>query len=204
MTDEILTDQVIGSTNGIGSRRDQIRSAAEELFRTRGYLATSMRNIADKMQLSGGGSLYAHIAGKEDLLWEIANDAIDAFYAAQNEVLRADLPPVEKLRAAMIAHVKVIMSRLDAAAVYFDEWRHLSDERRTQFTTLRDEYEKRFEGLIHAGIVDGALKIGDERFAALYALGALNAIRRWYRPGGRLSADQVATMTADAVLNGLR
>lgn len=190
-------------SNGTTSRRDQIRIAAEELFRTRGYLATSMRDIADKMKLSGGGSLYAHIAGKEELLWEIASDAIEAFFAAQMAVLASDLPPVEKLRQAMIAHVTVIMSRLDAAAVYFDEWRHLGDARREEFAARRDEYEKRFELLIHAGVACGALNAPDERFATLYALGALNAIRRWYRPEGRLSPDQVAALTADAVLRGL-
>jgi len=39
--------------------------------------------------------------------------------------------------------------------------------------------------------------------ATLYALGALNAVRRWYRPDGRLSAETVATLAADTVLNGL-
>ncbi len=190
-------------SNGNTSRRDQIRTAAEELFRTRGYLATSMRHIADKMKLSGGGSLYAHIQGKEDLLWSIAIEAIDAFFTAQDAVLALDLPPLEKLRQAMIAHVHVIMNQLGAAAVYFDEWRHLGDERRTEFATRRDLYEQRFQDLIHASIVSGDLSVPDERFATLYVLGALNAIRRWYRPDGRLSADEVSALAADSVLNGL-
>src|SRR5579859_5372459 len=128
------------NTNGSTTRRQQIQTAAKELFRTRGYLATSMRDIANKMQLSGGGSLYAHIQGKEDLLWDIASEAIDAFFKAQEAVLALDLAPVPKLRQAMISHVMVILSRLDAAAVYFDEWQHLSDTRRTQFAARRDTY----------------------------------------------------------------
>ncbi len=190
-------------SNGSTTRRDQIRLAAEELFRTRGYLATSMRHIADKMELSGGGSLYAHIHGKEDLLWEIAIDAIDTFIAAQDVVWARDLPPIEKLREAMIAHVSVIMNQLGAAAVYFDEWRHLGDERRQEFAARRDAYEQRFQALIHAGIESDDFAIPDERFATLYVLGALNAIRRWYRPDGRLSPDEVANLMAESVLNGL-
>jgi len=128
-------------TNGSRTRRQQIQSAAKELFRTQGYLATSMRDIANKMQLSGGGSLYAHIHGKEELLWDIASEAMDAFIEAQSAVLELDLLPIPKLRRAMIAHVLVMLSRLDAAAVYFDEWRHLSDERRAQISARRDAYE---------------------------------------------------------------
>src|SRR5215469_14623379 len=85
-------------SNGSISRRQQIQSAAKELFRTRGYLATSMRDIANKMQLSGGGSLYAHIQGKEELLWDIASEAMDAFIEAQSVVLELDQPPIPKLR----------------------------------------------------------------------------------------------------------
>lgn len=189
--------------NGSTTRRQQIQTAAKELFRTRGYLATSMRDIANKMQLSGGGSLYAHIQGKEELLWDIASEAMDAFFEIQTTVLALDLPPVPKLRRAMIAHVLVILNRLDAAAVYFDEWRHLSDERRAEISARRDAYEKRFQSLIHAGLTSGELSTTDERFATLHTLGALNATRRWYRPDGRLSAETVAALTADAVLNGL-
>lgn len=190
-------------SNGSLTRRQQIQSAAKELFRTRGYLATSMRDIANKMQLSGGGSLYAHIQGKEELLWDIATEAMDAFVEAQDAVLALDLPPVPKLRQAMVAHVLVILNRLDAAAVYFDEWRHLSDLRRAEFTARRDAYERHFQTLIHAGLSSGELGAEDERFATLYVLGALNAIRRWYRPTGRLSAEKVAAYAADTVFNGL-
>ena len=189
--------------NGSITRRQQIQTAAKELFRTRGYLATSMRDIANKMQLSGGGSLYAHIQGKEELLWNIASEAMDAFFEVQTSIVALDLAPVPKLRRAMIAHVLVILNRLDAAAVYFDEWRHLSDGRRAEISGRRDAYEKRFQSLIHAGLASGELIASDERFATLYALGALNAIRRWYRPDGRLSAETVAALTADAILDGL-
>jgi AcrR family transcriptional regulator len=185
------------------SRRDQIRAAAKELFRTRGYLATSMRHIAREIDLSGGGSLYAHITGKEELLWEIANDAIDAFFQAQDRVIGRDLPPRDRLAAAMIAHVDVILSHLDAAAVYFDEWRHLGEARRAEFAARRDRYETRFQELLHDGIAAGVFEVADERMATLVVLGTLNAVRRWYRPDGRLSAATVAQMTADLAMNGL-
>lgn len=185
------------------SRRDQIRVAAEKLFRTRGYLATSMRHIASEMELSGGGSLYAHITGKEELLWQISKDAIDAFKEAQDQIFKLDVSPVEKLRAAMMSHVHVIIQHLDAAAVYFDEWRHLSEPRLSEFIQRRDEYEANFQKLIRQGIASKALSAGDERFITLFVLGSLNAIRRWYRHDGRLSADQVAEMMADTVLSGL-
>ena len=84
----------------IKTRRGEILEAAEQLFRDKGYLATTMRDIAAETKLQGGGSLYAHIKSKEDLLWEIATDAIDAFFAAVVPITTQDLPADQKLRAA--------------------------------------------------------------------------------------------------------
>ena len=187
-----------------GARRDQIQSAAQQLFREKGYLATSMRDIADVMQMKGGGSLYAHIKGKEELLWDIATQAVRAFFGALEPILARNLPPVEKLREAMIAHMLVITEHLGATAVYFDEWQHLGDERRAEFQAHRNRYERLFQQLLHDGMKSGAFRPLDERLATLHVLGSMNAIRRWYRPDGRLSASDVAASIADMLLNGLR
>lgn len=191
------------STGQRSERRHQIQAVAEQLFHEKGYLATSMRDIADEMKMKGGGSLYAHIKGKEDLLWDIADEAIHAFFRALEPILAKDLPPDQKLREAMIAHMLTITAHLGSATVYFDEWRHLSEPRRTEFMARRDEYEHLFGQFIHVGIAAGILHPLDERLARLYILGAMNEIRRWYKPEGRLSAQEVAANIAGMILGGL-
>jgi AcrR family transcriptional regulator len=186
------------------NRRDEIREAAERLFREKGYLATSMREIAAAMDMRGGGSLYAHIHGKEDLLWEIASEAVDAFFAGLEPILSQSFAADERLRRAMVAHMLVVTSRLSAAAVYFDEWRHLAEPRRTAFLKRRDEYERCFEDMIRAGIHARVFGDVDPRLATLHVLGAMNAIRHWYSPNGRLAAAEIAQGIADLLLKGLR
>ncbi len=189
--------------NHRGMRRDQIRDTAEQLFRERGYMATSIRDIADVLQIKGG-SLYAHISGKEDLLWEIGMEAATAFFAALEPILAKDLPPVDKLREAITAHIGVIAKHLGASAVYFDEWRHLAEVRRMEFLAYRDRYERLFQQLIHEGISAGVFDVADERLATRYVLGSLNAIRHWYKPEGRLSAAEIAAGVGDMIIEGLR
>lgn len=195
---------ISNGTRTKGVRRDQIQAAAEKLFREKGYLATSMRDIADEMHMKGGGSLYAHIKGKEELLWEIANQAVRAFFGALEPILVKKISPIEKLREAMIAHMLVITAHLGATAVYFDEWRHLTGERRTEFAHFRDDYERQFQRLIHEGIASGEIGPVDERMATLHVLGAMNTIRRWFSPDGRLTSAEVASVIADMLLGGLR
>lgn len=193
----------MSATQGNSRRLEQICAVAEQLFRDKGYLATSMRDIADAMHLKGGGSLYAHIKGKEDLLWRIANEATDAFFAALESVCAQPATPYERLRAAIIAHLLVITRHLGAAAVYFDEWRHLTEPRRSQFMARRDAYEKRFQALLEECIASGECRPTDTRLATLHLLSAMNAMRHWYKPNGRLSAQQVAESLADMLLHGL-
>ncbi len=56
------------------TRREQIYNTAGTLFSRRGYAATSIRDIARELDLQGG-SLYAHIDSKEDVLWAIVSRA---------------------------------------------------------------------------------------------------------------------------------
>ncbi len=61
------------------SRRQQIDDVASALFRDRGYAGTSVRDIAQALNIQGG-SLYAHVASKEDVLWSIVTRAADHFH----------------------------------------------------------------------------------------------------------------------------
>jgi TetR/AcrR family transcriptional regulator, cholesterol catabolism regulator len=195
----------VGANGGVNkTRRGEILDAAERLFRDKGYLATTMRDIAAETKLQGGGSLYAHIKGKEDLLWEIATEAIDAFFAAVTPITEQALPADQKLREAIIAHIEVISTRLSAAAVYFDEWRHLTQPRRDQFLARRDEYEYLFDALIHDGLRTGVFAVPDQKLATLHVLGAMNAVRHWYKPDGRLTAHQMGEGIATMLLAGLQ
>ena len=56
------------------TRRQAIEEVASDLFRERGYAATSIRDIARALDIQGA-SLYAHVASKEDLLFAIVDRA---------------------------------------------------------------------------------------------------------------------------------
>ncbi|MEP7379162.1 MAG: TetR/AcrR family transcriptional regulator, partial [Chloroflexota bacterium] len=110
-------------------RRQQIEDAASTLFRERGYAATSVRDIAHALDMQGG-SLYAHVASKEDVLWAIVVRAADRFNAEVGPIATSDRTAARKLRKMIRAHVAVVTNAQKDAAVFLDEWRFLSPERR--------------------------------------------------------------------------
>lgn len=184
-------------------RKDELLAAAERMFSERGFQATSVRDIAECLDLKAG-SLYAHMESKDDLLWEILQAAADRFFAAVEPIIASNLLNSEKLRRLIAAHVRVITDNLAAASVYTTEWRHLSPDRRQQFAARRDAYEAMVRDLVRKCIHEGTFAYVDEKFATLLVLSSLNWIYQWYRPDGPMSPEEIARVLTDLLFNGLK
>jgi AcrR family transcriptional regulator len=186
------------STTALPSeRRAFILERAAGLFSRRGYHATSMRDIGEATGLRAP-SLYAHIDGKEDLLYEIVTGAAAEFLGGIEAVRASRRPPEEMLRQAMRAHVRVVADNLEEARVFHHEWRALSPGRRAEIQALRERYDS-----LWAEVIRG-IRPADSKFARLLALSAANWTYVWYDPEGPLSPEQVADRFTDLVLAGIR
>lgn len=190
-------------TETVSDRKTEIHRAACRLFREHGFPGTSVRQIAEQVGILGG-SLYTHMNSKDDLLWDILNDAADRFMKTLRDVCESKLGTLQKLRAAILSHVAVITSDLDTAAVYTFEWRHLADQRRKDFTLRRDEYEQMFRGLVDQSIRERFIGVESAASATLFILSALNWVSTWYRTDGPMTADEVGRMLANYIFDGLR
>ena len=162
-----------------------------------------MRDIAQALNLQGG-SLYAHMASKEDVLWSIVTRAADRFNAQVGPIVGDnDALPADRLAAMIRAHVDVVTSIQQDAAVFLHEWRFLSQPRRAEMSARRDAYEQLFRDVIGEGIARGSFRAVDPRLTAAAILSALNGIATWYSPSGALSQAQIADQHADLFLHAL-
>ena len=184
-------------------RKQQIEDAASTLFRERGYAATSVRDIAQALNIQGP-SLYAHVASKEDVLWSIVNRAAGRFNAEVGPLAAATAPPPQRLRDMIRGHVEVVTSSQKDAAVFLHEWRFLSPDRRAEMAARRDSYEALFRQAIADGVHAGYFHPVDTKLTAMAILSALNGIATWYQEDGILSADEIAENFADLFINALR
>jgi len=186
------------------SRREQIHEVASRLFSERGYHATSMRDLAGELGMQGG-SLYAHISGKEDLLMEIVDRAARQFDAALLTLQGDPRPADAKLRDAMERHIRVVADNMDSATVFFHEWKHLSPGAYARVTGWRDTIDGFYRDLIRQGIAEGHFRPDlDVKMTANLILSAVNWAYTWYHPGGNLTPRDVADGYAEMLLGGLR
>jgi AcrR family transcriptional regulator len=199
-----MTDSPSPKDTAPKPRREQIHDVASRLFSERGYHATSMRDLAGQLGMQGG-SLYAHISGKEELLIEIVSRASKQFDTALFLLRDADLPADQKLREAMHRHIRVVADNMESATVFFHEWKHLSPGAYRHVTDWRDTIDVFYRDLVTQGIREGTLRADlDVKMTANLILSAVNWTYTWYRPGGELTPRQVAESFADMLLAGLR
>jgi AcrR family transcriptional regulator len=185
----------------MSARRDDLTRAAARLFAEKGYHGTSTADLAEALGLRKG-SLYAHIESKADLLWEVAREGAAAFHAALDTV-PDEGPVVERIRAALRAHLRVVAEQLDVATVFVREWRYLQGERREAFVAERRRYEERFRALFREGRESGELRTDlDDGAAALLALSAANWAYTWLRSGA--DTDELADRFTALLLDGMR
>jgi AcrR family transcriptional regulator len=184
-------------------RKEQIYSTARSLFSERGYHATTVRDIARELNLQGG-SLYAHIESKEDVLWALVNRAAEQFLGAVEPIVQSYAPPADKLRDMVRAHVGVVADNLEDATVFLHEWKYLGEERRQAMAERRDRYEHLYRQVIEDGIASGDFAPTDPKMAAMLVLSAVNWMPQWYKPSGPLSPVQVADSFSALILDGLQ
>ena len=148
------------------------------------------------------GSLYAHITSKQDLLYATMREGADAFHAAL-DAIDERLPPTERIRLALRAHLRVVADQLDVATVFIREWRYLEGDRRDEIVAERRRYEARFRALFRDGRELGELRTDlDEGAAALLALSALNWAYTWLTPGR--DTDELADRFYALLVDGMR
>jgi TetR/AcrR family transcriptional regulator, cholesterol catabolism regulator len=185
----------------VSARRAELTRAAARLFAQKGYHGTSVGDLAEALGLQKG-SLYTHIDSKADLLWEVCREGAEAFHAAL-DALPEDGPVLERIRAALRAHLRVVAEQLDIATVFVREWRYLEGERREQFIAERRRYEERIRALFREGREVGELRTDlDDATAALLALSAANWAYTWLRPG--TDTDALADRFTALLLDGMR
>ncbi|HOO09253.1 MAG TPA: TetR/AcrR family transcriptional regulator [Cyclobacteriaceae bacterium] len=186
------------------SRKEQVIRMAAELFREKGYAASSMRDLAQKLGIEAA-SLYSHIKSKEEILRSLCFDMAAEFRRSLDSVEKLKAPASEKLRLGIIGHIGVMAKDLTASAVFMNEHRHLSGPFLRDFLLLRINYINRFKAIIEEGIKNGEFKGNiDTKLSVMTLFSSLNWMPQWYDPGGTIDSHNIGQQLSEMLINGLR
>jgi TetR/AcrR family transcriptional regulator, cholesterol catabolism regulator len=180
-----------------------IVAAAAKLFAERGFGSTSLEDIADVLGVTKG-ALYYHVKNKEEILRLIYLSVLNVAEEPLRRIVESDLPSVEKLHRAIEHHIEVSADRSPAITVFYREHPHLTGPFAREITLRQKDYERYFEQIIEEGLDTGAFKAGsDPKIIMFGILGMCHWLSQWYKPAGRYTPQQIATMFTDMVEHGL-
>lgn len=175
------------TTRSATTRGDEVLAAAAALFAERGYGATSMRDIGERVGLLGG-SLYHHVKSKDALFIRIHDRALQDAEDRIRAALECVVDPSARLATACRVLLEIQLDPASLTMPLMNDFRAVPEGVRARLVDRRDAFERLFADLVAAAPLPEAL---DRALYRVLLLTTLNTASSWYRPG-RLSLDEVA------------
>lgn len=187
---------------GPNRSKDRLALSALELFAERGFVGTSIRDIAKATGLSIS-NIYHHFGNKEGLLLSILEAASQRVLSNLQEASSQPGTPLERLRRLIETHLQLSRSLKKEAKIFFLDEEHLSPEGYKANLKYQREilaiYREHLVALQEAGEVS----FHSPTIAAFNILGVLNWHLRWYRPQGRMSFAETSQEVTEFILHGI-
>jgi AcrR family transcriptional regulator len=179
------------TTGSDGERTEAaIRAAAATLIARRGYEAMSMRQLAEEVGVQAA-ALYRYFPTKEDLLFTLMREHMEQLVAAWEAARPAEDDPAVRLSAYVANHIRFHVERRHSTQLSNLELRSLSKERLSAILRLRTAYEKELRAILRDGAESGVFAIDDLGLTAMAVIQMITGVVVWFRPGERLSVEQV-------------
>jgi len=175
---------------------------AAQLFRDRGYDATSVSDVARALGMTKAG-LYHHFESKEALLFEILMYGLERVRDEVIVPVRSVRDPEERLRQLILRHARIATRGQGAIAHLNDEIRALPPAGRRQIERQMRVYFDLIRDTLSELKTAGRLRQVDPTVATFSLLGMILWLPRWFRQGGRLDQEAVAQELTNFAIGGL-
>jgi AcrR family transcriptional regulator len=186
---------------GYDDQREAILAQAARLFAKRGYVGTSMHQVAEACGLSKA-TLYHYFKDKYSLLVSITEGHVSVLEQLVIEVQALKLPPEQQLRELIHRILQEYASAQDAHRVLTEDVRFLQDADRERVLGTERAVVAGFAralGEVHPRLQQALLATP----LTMLLFGMINWMFTWMKPDGELGYAQMSPIVADLFMGGL-
>jgi len=191
------------ATRKKASKKEFILKKAAQMFREKGFAATSMRDLAETVGIEAA-SLYNHIRSKNEMLESICFDVANRFTIFMDELESGNQGTIKKIETLLRFHIKQMIETFEEVIVCDREWKHLDEPYLSNFHNQRRSYRKRFAAIIEEGITKNEIKKIDAPTVVLIMLHSVNGIESWHRSTAKISSKDLEDNMVLIMVDGLR
>jgi len=159
------------------TRKQEIIRVAAKLFKSKGYSAVTMRDLAKALDIKAA-SLYNHISSKQAILQDIIIAIAEDFTTGMQNIMNSDTNSIGKLEQIISLHVKIATENTDGLAALNLDWMHL-ENKLDYYLKLRNDYEANYLKIIKDGIANNELKSVKPDVLMFSMLSTLRSLYLW-------------------------
>lgn len=186
---------------GFDDHRRGILEVAAALFASKGYLGTSVNEVAEACGITKP-TLYHYFRDKEDLLLQIADEHVTALVGLTQLVMASHEPGEARLRELVHRFLAAYSGARNKHRVLTEAVRYLQPDDRARVLDKERQVVRAF-----------AEAIGDmrpdlrgqhlETPLAMLIFGMINWMFTWWRPDGPLGPGELSRMVDEFICGGL-
>jgi AcrR family transcriptional regulator len=191
-----------GGNTAPADRRHAILQAATRRFAAAGFDATTVRQIADDVNILSG-SLYHHFATKEDMLHEIVRDAVQQMRDNSIRIAQAPIDAEHRLVALILLDLGELTRNQEVHAILNHDRRFF--RRKTEFAYVvkaKSETYQAWRSVLADGIAAKIFKPDLDLYLTIMTIiRMLNTAADWYKNDDINLTGQVTPYSLDTVID---
>jgi AcrR family transcriptional regulator len=182
-------------------KREAVLRTAGRLFTEKGFHATSLDEVAERLNVTKP-TLYYYWKNKDEILFECVRTSLQMLHSEVEAAGASGGKPLDKLEAAMRSYINIVTQDFGLCVIRVGE-DPLPPESRKKIRGLKAQIDLEFRRVIMESIQDGSIAPCDPKMAAFAIGGALSWIGRWYQVDGAYTPEEIANHFIPMLLQGL-
>lgn len=184
------------------ARRQEIMLVMAEVVAVKGYDATTLDDVAERMNCSKA-VIYYQFRSKEELYVELTREVIETAITRLSEIIARDEPPDVQIREAVTDLVRMGFRPQHYATIRTGRPGSLQEASHAFLRSLDRKYDALFTQLVTRGMEAGVIEVRDKHLVTFTLINAAHSVFRWFRPGGALSPELLEKEVPAMLLEGV-
>ena len=182
-------------------KRLAILRTAAQLFNERGFYASSLNELAQRLNITKP-SLYYYVQNKDDILLQILQLAMEEINPAIEESYQGAADGLGMLRIFVGKYARVVLGDFGKCLVLCGTG-PLEQGSRDRLAPSYRRIDHAVRDLVAKGIADGSIRPCDPKIASFALFGALHWMTSWYRAETGLTPDELGALMFQIFEKGL-
>jgi TetR/AcrR family transcriptional regulator, cholesterol catabolism regulator len=184
------------------ARRQEILLAMAEVLAHKGYDATTLDDVAERMN-SSKAVIYYQFRSKEELYVELTRQVLETAAERLSEIIARAEPPGVQLEEAVRDLVRMGFRPLHYATLRTGRPGSLQESSRVLLRSLDRQYEALFMDIVSRGMDAGVIERRDTHLVTFTLINAAHSVFKWFQPGKALSPELLEKEVPAMLLEGV-